>query len=79
MQHGCYYRPLEEIKEKIFDKATEGFKNAYEIHEKQARESAIDKVKSDIKEEFLPLYPEYELDFNEILNKALKTLVRDII
>lgn len=74
-----YYRPSEEIKEKIYEEAKKGFREAYNIHEKQAREDRVEEVKAEIKEKYLGDYPDNELDFNEIFTKILKQIVRDMI
>lgn len=74
-----YYRPSEEIKEKIYEEAKKGFREAYNIHEKQAREDRVEEVKAEILDKYLEEYPDNELDFNEIFTKILKQIVRDMI
>ena len=74
-----YYRPNEEIKEKIYDEAREGFRQAYTIHEKQAREDRVEEVKAEILEKYEEEYPESALDFSDIFAKILKEIVRDMI
>lgn len=74
-----YYRPSEELKEALHDEAKEGFRKAYEIHEKQAREDRIEEVKSELKAKYEDEYPDMDLDFTEIFNKILKEVVRAMI
>ncbi len=74
-----YYRPSEEIKEKIYEEARKEFREAYNIHEKQAREDRVEEVKAEILDKYLEEYPDNELDFNEIFTKILKQIVRDMI
>lgn len=74
-----YYRPSEELKEKIYAEAKKGFKDAYTIHEKQARENRIEEVKEEIFAKYEEEFPEMELDFNELFAKIMKEIVREMI
>ena len=74
-----YYRTSEEIKEKIYEEAKKGFREAYDIHEKQAREDRVEEVKAEILDKYLEEYPDNKLDFEEIFAKLLKEIVRGMI
>lgn len=64
-----------EIKAYAFDSLNEAVRDA----DKLRRDEKVEKVKEEAKEHFLELYPEREMEINQILYKTLKGIVRHMI
>ena len=74
-----YYRPLEEITEKVLSESYEKLKGAFDTADRAKRDENVDKIRKEILDKYLAIYPDNKLDIKEIFTKALKSLVRNMI
>ncbi len=73
------YEPPAELAAAIKDFCYKKIEEALRVHEKLAREEAMDKVGAEVKEKFLAEYPDNKKDIGNIFHGLLKTAVRKMI
>ena len=74
-----YYKPLDELKDTFYEAAYMSLKDCYGNADKEERDELIEGIKKELFSEYIEKYPDRGIDLNELFDKALKTLVRDMI